>query len=202
MSSHATLLVFLKNPEPGKVKTRLAATIGPERAAGLYREWIGLVLGRLQPVRDQLEVVGLFDGGPVDHFRQWHSLADRWLPQGEGGLGERLESGFEAGHRSGRPVLAIGTDCLEVDSSVIWQALTALQDHHAVFGPAQDGGYYLVGTACHLPGFFSGIRWSSAHTLQDHLGRCHMNGWSVALLPTLRDLDTWEDWQAYLGRKG
>src|SRR4051812_4147153 len=108
------ILVFLKNPEPGKVKTRLATTIGPERAAALYREWIGIVLGTLQPLRDRLDVIGFFDGGPVDLFREWHALADCWLPQSAGDLGERLESGFASAHRLGGPVLAVGTDCLEL----------------------------------------------------------------------------------------
>ena len=72
----------------------------------------------------------------------------------------------------------------------------------AVFGPATDGGYYLVGTARHLPGFFDGVRWSSPHTLSDHLTRCREWGWSTGLLPELADIDTGDDWQAYLERRG
>lgn len=200
MSARGSILVFLKNPEPGKVKTRLAATMGPEPAAALYQEWIGVVLNSLQPLRKWAEVIGFFAGGSVEQFRPWHHLVDRWLPQPEGDLGERLENGFAVAHQLGGPVLAVGTDCLELEGSLIRQAFAALEDHDAVFGPATDGGYYLVGTARDLPAFFRGIRWSSEQTLQDHLTRCRVSDWSVALLPTRHDLDTWDDWQAYLHR--
>jgi glycosyltransferase A (GT-A) superfamily protein (DUF2064 family) len=90
-----------------------------------------------------------------------------------------------------------------MDAALVSEAFALLDHHDAVFGPAADGGYYLVGTARHLPGFFAGVRWSSAHTLHDHLTRCREHGWSAALLPLcLHDIDTWEDWQAYLQRQG
>ncbi len=63
-----SVLVFLKYPEPGRVKTRLAAACGHDRAAGLYREWIGAVLAKLQPVRGRSCLVGFFDGAPADRF--------------------------------------------------------------------------------------------------------------------------------------
>lgn len=200
MTARDTILVFLKNPQPGEVKTRLAATIGAERAAALYRQWIGLVLDKLQPLRDRADLLGYFDGGPVECFHEWHHLTDLWLPQPKGGLGERLDLGFAAAHQSGGSVLAVGTDCLELDGHLVTQAFAVLQDHDAVFGPAEDGGYYLVGTSSYLPGFFTGIRWSSEHTLQDHLGRCLESGWSVSMLPARPDIDIWDDWQAYLRR--
>jgi rSAM/selenodomain-associated transferase 1 len=196
------VLVFLKYPEPGKVKTRLAAAVGPERAAALYSEWVGVVLGRLQPLRGHSAVLGLYDGGPADRFAEWAPLVDGWLPQPAGHLGERLEAGFAAAHAGGGPVLAIGTDCLDLDDRRVGEAFDLLRSRDAVFGPATDGGYYLVGTARYLPGFFGGVRWSSPHTLADHLARCRERGRSVGLLPELADIDTWDDWQAYLSRRG
>jgi rSAM/selenodomain-associated transferase 1 len=195
------LLVFLKNPQPGAVKTRLAATIGPEEAARLYRHWIALVLQQLQPLRNTVHLVGLFAGGGINDFQEWHTLVHDWREQSDGDLGRRLERAFETGHGLGSPVVAVGTDCLELSADLVSQAFAALSDHEAVFGPANDGGYYLVGTARPLPGFFTAIRWSSQHTLADHLARCRQHGWSVALLPVRHDIDTWEDWQAYLARQ-
>jgi uncharacterized protein len=197
-----TVLVFLKYPEPGKVKTRLAAAVGPERAAALYREWVGVVIDRLQPLRGRAAVVGFHDGGPAERFAEWSPLVDGWLPQPNGDLGERLETGFTAAHAGGGPVLAVGTDCLDIDDWRVGEAFDLLRSRDAVFGPATDGGYYLVGTARHRPGFFTGVRWSSPHTLADHLARCREHGWSVGLLPELADIDTWDDWRAYLGRRG
>jgi rSAM/selenodomain-associated transferase 1 len=197
-----TVLVFLKYPEPGKVKTRLAAAVGPERAAALYRDWIGAVLGKLQPLRGRAALVGFHDGGPADRFAEWAARVDDWLPQPAGDLGERLAAGFAAAHARGGPVLAVGTDCLDLDAGVLASAIDVLSTRDAVFGPAADGGYYLVGTARHLPGFFDGVRWSSRHTLADHLTRCRERGWSAGLLPQLADIDTWDDWQDYLARHG
>lgn len=188
------LLVFLKYPTVGKVKTRLAASIGPERAAALYRRWIGLVFARLQPLRDRVRIVACYDGASRHAFAPWEPLADEWWPQSAGDLGRRLHDAFEIAHSRGGPVAAIGTDCLDLDAPAIQEALDLLAEKYVVFGPATDGGYYLVGTARPLPGFFQGIPWSSPETLAAHLSLCHDCGWSVGLLPTRRDIDTWEDW--------
>jgi rSAM/selenodomain-associated transferase 1 len=186
------------------VKTRLAATIGAAAAADLYRGWIGLVLERVQPVRGMLAVFGAIDGvdssdrleaGPAE----WQSLVDGWWPQPSGDLGSRLGAGFRD-HAATGPVLAIGTDCLEIEPDIIRQACDILRERDAVFGPASDGGYYLVGTARYLPGFFDGIRWSGPHTLADHVERCREHSWTFGLLPMLNDIDTWDDWLAYRER--
>lgn len=196
------LLVCLRYPEPGKVKTRLAATIGFDRAAALYRDWIGLVLHAMQPLRPRVRVVGFHEGAAVEAFAQWHGLADVWWPQPPGDLGERLEEGFRRAHALGGRVLAIGTDCLDLDAELVRAALDWLEQNDAVFGPAEDGGYYLVGTRTFRPGFFEAVRWSSPHTLADHLTRCRELGLSASLLPTKRDIDTWDDWADYCRRHG
>jgi rSAM/selenodomain-associated transferase 1 len=152
-----TLLEFLKYPTPGRVKTRLAAHVGDQRAAELYRDWIGLVLAQVQPLRENVRVVGFFDGGSRTDFARWDSLVDHWLQQPEGDLGDRLRAGFEFAHSGGGSVAAIGTDCLEVDAALLQSAFDLLKEKDAVFGPALDGGYYLVGTARPLVGFFDGI---------------------------------------------
>jgi rSAM/selenodomain-associated transferase 1 len=194
------LLVFLKYPEPGKVKTRLAAEFGPETAAALYRDWVGKVLRAVQAARGMMRVVGYCDGAPAERFAEWAPLVDEWLPQPAGDLGARLAAGFAWAHDRGGPVLAIGTDCLDLRSSHLYSAVLELESSDAVFGPTSDGGYYLVGTRRHVPGFFDGVRWSSPHTLADHLARCDTLGPSVALLPELDDIDTAADLLAYEAR--
>ena len=197
MAGVPILLVFLKYPAPGTVKTRLAATIGPVRAADMYRGWIGQVLKRLQPIRDHSRLIACFDGAPGEAFAPWSALADDWWPQSAGDLGDRLRAGFAQAHAFGAPVAAVGTDCLELESSLVRTAYEMLRHKDAVFGRAEDGGYYLVGTARELPGFFDGLPWSSPDTLAAHLDRCEACGWTVGLLPALRDIDTWDDWQRY-----
>jgi rSAM/selenodomain-associated transferase 1 len=197
-----TILVFLKFPTAGQVKTRLAKAIGAVQAAKLYRGWIGTVFAGLQPLRGTVRVIGYYDGAAIAEFAEWHGLADEWWPQPNGDLGARLEAGFRTAHAVGRPVLAIGTDCLELDAELVREALTKLTQHDTVFGPAADGGYYLVGTARWLPAFFTGVRWSNEQTLTDHLEVCRRHHWSVGLLPQRQDIDTLEDWIDYCQRHG
>ncbi len=202
MGLRRTVLVFVKYPQPGRVKTRLATSVGPERAAALYRQWIGIVLGNLQSLRGTSRLACCFDGGPREAFRDWHALADDWWPQPDGDLGDRLVAGFSAGFDSGAPVIAVGTDCLEIEAELVLEAFKALSYNDVVFGPAADGGYYLVGTREFRPALFRSVRWSSPYTLSDHLLRCRDEGWSSCLLPMRHDIDTWDDWQAYLLRAG
>ncbi len=201
-SDHRTLLVFMKYPKPGQVKTRLAARIGPVAAANLYRSWIGIVLEQLQPLRGSVAVIGAITGGTPADFRDWDQLVDLWWTQPEGDLGTRLDAGFSEYQDAKRPVLAIGTDCLEIEPSLIEEAFTHLRQQEAVFGPAGDGGYYLVGTVRYLSGFFDQIRWSTQQTLHDHKERCRANRWRWSVLPRRDDLDTWQDWLDYCLRKG
>jgi rSAM/selenodomain-associated transferase 1 len=197
-----TVLVLLKYPQGGRVKTRLAEVIGPEQAAALYRDWIGIVFGQLQSLRSDTRLVGYFDGAAADAFAEWQRLADEWWPQPSGDLGDRLITGFERGFEAGEPVLAVGTDCLELETELIEQAFEGLAHTDVVFGPTPDGGYYLVGMAAFRPALFRPVRWSSPYTLSDHLLRCRQEGLSVSSLPMRHDIDTWQDWLAYLTRKG
>jgi rSAM/selenodomain-associated transferase 1 len=202
MEAQRTVLVFVKYPEPGRVKTRLAAMVGPKPAAALYHGWIGAVLGALQPLRPTTRVVGYHEGAPRESFAAWEHLADDWWPQPPGDLGDRLTAGFRRALAGGGTALAVGTDCLEIDALLLGQAFDLLASNDVVFGPTPDGGYYLVGLSSERPDLFASIRWSSKHTLADHLHRCRQHGWSFALLPARHDLDTWDDWAAYLDRTG
>ena len=94
-----TLLVLLKYPAAGHVKTRLAQSLGAERAADHYRRWIGLVFDRLQPLRGTVRIVGFFDGEARQSFAEWEQLADEWWPQPAGDLAARLAAGFERAAR-------------------------------------------------------------------------------------------------------
>lgn len=195
-----TILVFVKYPEPGRVKTRLASTIGAARACELYRSWVGSVFTALQPLRPTTRVVGYYDGAAREAFQAWETMADDWWAQPAGDLGNRLEQGLRRGLTAGEPALAIGTDCLEIGADLVGSAFAAFQTCDIVFGPTPDGGYYLIGLARDCPGLFRSVRWSSAHTLADHLERCRENDWSFGLLPARHDIDTEEDLAAYLER--
>lgn len=192
--NECAVIVFLKHPHPGQVKTRLAAEIGFERAAELYRGWIEEVFAPLQSIRDHARVIGYFSGGECAQFAPWHHLADDWLPQPTGDLGERLTAGFARAFDESHRVIAIGTDCLDVSADLLDSAFVKLENSDAIFGPARDGGYYLVGLSRPILGIFDAVRWSCAATLADHLENCRKNGWAWELLETKSDIDTWDDW--------
>ena len=194
------LLIFLKYPEPGKVKTRLAEELGADVAASLYRDWIGTVLRNVQPVRERVQVVGYFDGAMADQFSDWDRSVDEWRQQPPGDLGTRLIAGFEWAHLRGGPVVAIGTDCLDLTAGHIESALANLREFDAVFGSTTDGGYYLVATRTHTAGLFDGVRWSSPHTLADQLARCGALGLRPLIMDELADIDTAADWRALQAR--
>jgi hypothetical protein len=201
-SPRPTLLVFLKYPEAGRVKTRLAEEIGATAAAELYRDWIGIVLQNIQPVRPTVHVVGYFAGADVWQFATWNALVDAWRPQPEGSLGDRLAAGFAWAHSRGGSVIAIGTDCLDLAAEHIARSANLLGEADVVLGPATDGGYYLVASQRLVPNLFVNVRWSSPRTLNDQRRQCDRLGLRVALLAELADIDTLDDWLAYRDRRG
>ena len=195
------LLVFLKYPRAGAVKTRLAAALGAERAVELYRGWIGQVFAAIQPLRPRVRVLAYYDGADRSDFAPWLALADDWRAQPSGDLGERLRRGLAWALSIG-PALAIGTDCLELDAALIRAAYAELSRVEVVLGPAMDGGYYLVGMRDDHRAIFEGVRWSCPETLADHLMRCRELGLTHALLPARQDIDTLADWEDYCRRQG
>ncbi|MGD9862708.1 MAG: TIGR04282 family arsenosugar biosynthesis glycosyltransferase [Pseudodonghicola sp.] len=181
------LVVMVKEPRPGQVKTRLGRQIGPVPAAWWYRHQCAQVLRRLRDPRWQI-VLAVAPDRAV-RSRVWPGDLPR-LPQGGGDLGQRMARLLG---RSG-PVCLIGSDIPALRRAHIARAFALLGDHPAVFGPAADGGFWLVG-ARHprrLPrDLFRGARWSSEHALADSLAT--LPGWRVALADRLHDVDTAAD---------
>jgi rSAM/selenodomain-associated transferase 1 len=197
--SHQDVLgVFVKAPLPGRVKTRLAAEVGSQRAAEIYRH-----LGR--------RVVAACAGSGHDTV-VWFAPAKArpavrdWLKglsvaalraQVSGALGACLATAFRRHfHEGARRVIMIGSDCPGVDAGLVSRALAALAEHDLVLGPAHDGGYYLIGLRAPAPQLFHGIAWSTAAVLSQTVGRARQLGLSAALLLTLRDVDTASDARA------
>lgn len=179
------LVVIAKRPVAGRAKTRLARAIGVGAATGFARHAAAALLQR------------------VGRDRRWHtivaaspdrSLADRcwprWvarMPQGSGDLGDRMQRVFDRAPIG--PVLIVGTDVPGVTPAHIAQAFARLGSADAVFGPATDGGYWLVGLRRRPRVLrpFAGVRWSGPHALADTLA--NLAGRGVALAATLGDVD-------------
>jgi uncharacterized protein len=201
-SAHAALLVFAKEPIPGSVKTRLAATAGAAHAAQIYRELTALTLlhavaARHAGVIDRIELWCAPSAGS-SYFRGLAATSDATLhAQASGDLGARMANAIaDALTRSGA-VLLVGTDCPLLDADRLAHAAALLAHHDAVLGPAEDGGYVLVGARRPLP--FTAIRWSSPHAFGDTAAGFAHAGIHWATLPVLWDVDEPADlarWEA------
>jgi uncharacterized protein len=195
------LIVFLKEPRPGAVKTRLAGEIGDVLAARLYRTLAEAEIAGTAPRGDTYS--RLFFFAPPDagaSLAQWFP-GETLVPQAHGDLGQRMRAAFaEAFARGARRVCIIGTDAPWVDRARVEDALQSLDDHDLVLGPAHDGGYYLLATDRPHPELFSGIAWSTPSVLAATAERAGALGLSVRLLSVLPDIDTAADLRAHWTR--
>lgn len=190
------LVVMLKEPHPGRVKTRLGRDIGMVTAAWWFRHQTARLLRRLRDPRWCL-VLAVSPDAEGLQSRVWPGDLPR-LPQGGGDLGDRMARVLRS--LPPGPVCIIGGDIPGVGRPHIARAFAALGDHDAVFGPAPDGGFWLVGlkrTAAVPATLFAGVRWSSAHALADSIAT--LPGKRVALVDELADVDTAAD-LLHLGR--
>jgi rSAM/selenodomain-associated transferase 1 len=190
------LIVFLKPPRPGLVKTRLAAELGPDAAAELYRLLADETLRRTSPGPGDYERLLFFTPENArSELERWH--AGVWIAQRGSSLGERLEAAFDdAFRRRARRVAIVGSDIPGLSREHVSDALHALDDHDVVIGPAHDGGYYLVALAAPAPPLFRGIPWSTRSVLTATVERAATLGLGVRLLEALPDVDTLEDVRA------
>lgn len=184
------LVVMLKVPQPGRVKTRLGAEMGMVGAAWWFRHQMRGLLRRLIDPRWELilavspDVEGL-------KSRVWPAHFPR-VAQGHGTLGDRMARVFR--DLPAGPVVIIGGDIPGIQKHHITEAFGALGDHQVVFGPAPDGGYWLVGmkrVAAVPPTIFWDVRWSSETALAD--SRASLSGLSIAEISVLEDVDTVSD---------
>jgi rSAM/selenodomain-associated transferase 1 len=193
------LLFFIKNPEKGNVKTRLASAMGDEKAVKLYKRFL-------------LEMLSTLNRGTFLFylcFYPEHSLKDlkRWLgdhylytPQYGENLGEKMKNGFvEAFAMSFKRVVLIGSDIPDLPLEFIEEAFTSLNEKDAVIGPSIDGGYYLIGFSdkSFSPQVFEGVPWGQETVFKKTMKLLEREGKTVHTLQPLRDIDTIKDLQNY-----
>lgn len=193
------LVIMVKAPRAGRVKTRLAATIGTAEALRCYRTMLDRTVRRLAPDRRWRTWLAVTPDGAARQLAAWgRGVAPVGVtpvavtPQGPGGLGERMQRMMDC--LPPGPVVIVGSDIPGMGRGDIAAAFAALGSSDAVFGPADDGGYWLVGQR-RMPRtlrLFEGVRWSSEHTLADTAE--NLAGCTVARLRTLSDLDEEADY--------
>lgn len=191
MSIDLALLVFVKYPEPGKVKTRLAKVIGNERAAELYREFAAMTFETGNRLAHAARFAAFTPPEKSAALAEMFPGAWQWLEQcAAPDLGARIQHANEAVLARGyRRVLTIGTDSPTLPLAYVAEAAEKLREYDVVLGPAEDGGYYLIGLKAAPAALFEGIAWSTEKVLVQTLERVKHLGLSVHLLPQWYDVD-------------
>lgn len=194
--SRSALLLFIKNPIPGKTKTRLAGDVGNEMALKMYHQLTNWT--REQALGLTATDRHLYYSNEVTANDAWREQDFHKHLQHPGDLGERMLDGFRIAFEEGYDkVIIIGSDCPGIDTDYLIEAFAALDDHDVVIGPALDGGYTLLGMRTFTPTLFKNIAWSTSEVLPATLARAAAAGRSVSQLKPLSDVDYLADWLGY-----
>ena len=185
------LIIFTKNAKLGKVKTRLAATIGNEDALHAHKLLVektaillySILCDKVVYYSNHIEDDDIFSANGFHKHVQFGK-----------DLGQRMQNAFSAEFKQGyTSIVMIGTDCPDLEEENVTQAFELLKSNELVLGPAHDGGYYLIGLSSHRDGLFSGIEWSTSSVLERTLEIAKLAQLSVGILPTKQDIDTFDD---------
>jgi len=189
------IITFIKNPELGKAKTRLAATVGDERALEIYKE----LLRHTRETVQQLSGVEAFL-----FYSKFIDESDDWSPdfftkklQPEGDLGTKMIAAFAEIFKTNQPVIIVGSDCASLTSEILENAVEILKEKDFVIGPAIDGGYYLLGMNSFQPSLFENIEWSTEQVFPQTVAKIEALKMNYGLLPALSDIDFEEDWKKW-----
>ena len=190
------LIVFTRYPEPGKTKTRMMPILGAEGAARLQRQLTENTLSQVKKLAAShpLSIEVHFTGSSEQLMRDWLGSDWSYQQQAEGDLGERMASAFATSFAAGMTrVVTIGIDCPDLKAPLMEQAFEELRQYDLVLGPAEDGGYYLIGLKRMVKELFEGISWGTSQVRQQTVEIAEQLDLKVALLPLLKDIDRPED---------
>ncbi len=180
------LVLFTRFPTAGAAKTRLIPALGAEGAANVHRRLTERSVKILRQVGQPVEV--RFSGGEQDAFGRWLGSDLSYVPQVEGDLTDRLLASIDPA-----PVIFLGSDTPDLTARHINTAIDMLHKTDVVIGPADDGGYYLIGCAKPYSFLFQDMRWSTEHVLPDTLARLQHHKIGFELLEKLHDCDRPDD---------
>ncbi|CAM2068019.1 TIGR04282 family arsenosugar biosynthesis glycosyltransferase [Sulfidibacter corallicola] len=189
------LICFLKYPEPGHVKTRLAAHLGEPQAAELYAALAERVITEVYPLSQSYDLILCHDPAhDVGLYREW--IGDTWVywEQESGDLGTRMSCAVDRALDEGYGRIAvIGSDCIGMDEAFIDGVFSHLAEHDFVIGPSTDGGYYLIALQEYSPWIFDDIEWSTETVLETTLSKVEARELSAFQLDAKMDIDSLDD---------
>ncbi len=182
------LIIFIKNPEKGKVKTRLAKTEGEDFA---LRTYLALQQKTKEVALKTNTQAFLFYSKEINTNDDWDNSRFKKLVQEGETLGDKMKAALKEVLSVSDKAVIIGSDCYDISAEVIEIAFSKLDEYDVVFGPANDGGYYLLGMNKLHPELFEGIEWSTQTVLKDSI--MHLKEKNYFLLEELIDIDTIDD---------
>lgn len=186
------LIIFVKNPELGKVKTRLAKSIGDHAALNIYKKLISTTEKATSKLKADRHI---YFSGVISN--EYWKLDSKTTQQGVD-LGERMLNAFKNGFsKSYDRVILIGSDLPEISEEIINNTFSKLEENEVVFGPSEDGGYYLVGMSNLHECVFENKPWSTMTLLKETLAELKQKNVDVSLMETLNDIDTFDDLKQY-----
>ena len=195
MSKNNGLIIFIRNPEKGKVKTRLAKSVGDEEALKIYKSL-------LNHTKEVVEAVDckrfLFYSERIYENDGWSNQKFvKHIQKGQE-LGIRMENAFQTLFDEGvQKAIIVGSDIAELSTDIIDDAFEQLDQSDAVMGKALDGGYYLLGMKRPMPTLFRDMVWSTSKVGLETEKRIHQLGYSLSFVKTLSDIDHIEDWEQW-----
>jgi hypothetical protein len=202
VKNDALILFFVKYPEPGEVKTRLAASIGPDKAAELYGNFVLDLLEKLESTQLPFKIC-FHPEQKKDLMMGWLGDGYEYIAQKGVNLGERMAAAFLEAFAGGHSrVTLMGSDFPDLPRSFLEESLGALNTHDTVIGPAMDGGYYLIGFRheTFFPQAFEGMQWGTEGVFRQTLSILKAHRRQFYVLPVWNDIDTMEDLRQLIER--
>ena len=196
IAASRSLVIFANAPEKGRVKSRIAADLGPDVALTAYRTLAEHAVAAASHVEWCRKTIAYAPNGTGDAMRDWFGDLFDYRAQGDGDLGRRMIAALERAFAEGADrVVLIGVDCPGVSEAVIGEAFTRLDQADVVLGPSFDGGYYLIGMRQVHKSLFTDIPFGTGDTLQKTLSAARRGGIRVSLLEWKRDVNTGDAWK-------
>jgi len=196
IASSRSLVIFANAPEKGRVKSRIAADLGPDVALTAYKTLAEHAVAAASQVDWCRKTIAYAPNGTGEAMRSWFGDLFDYRAQGDGDLGRRMLAAFERAFSDGADrVILIGVDCPGVTEAIITEAFARLDPADAVIGPSFDGGYYLIGMKKPIKELFTDIPFGTGDTLQKTLMSARRASIRVSLLEWKRDVNTGDAWR-------
>ena len=188
------LIIFVRNPEKGKVKTRLAKGVGEDKALAIYKA----LLTKTRTVAEGVDALRLlFYSVQIRTDDSWPNDAFEKRQQEGEDLGARMAHAFDTALQEAESAIIVGSDIAQISTPIIENAFNLLEQKDYVLGPSIDGGYYLLGMKQPSHFLFQNMEWSTDQVSRTTQDRILERNCSLGFAPTLSDIDYAEDWEKY-----